>query len=91
MILRLSSGGPNNLQRTSWERPISTSQGRPLEVRLGFPLDVILGGLQDGQVESLGDVLGTNNCRMGKNHNVQELSCSKIILLKNFGVQKLQC
>ena len=80
MILRLSSGGPNNVQRTSWERPISTSQGRPLEVRLGFSLDVILGGLQDGQVESLGMswgqiIAGWARIIMFKNCRVQELYC----------------
>ena len=56
-----------DVRRTSWGRHGSTSQGPPLNVRLGRPLDVISGcpldirsGLpRDGQIESLGDVLGT--------------------------------
>ena len=74
-------GGLEDVLRTSWGRPESTSLVRPLDVRLGRPLDVIskrpqdvsLGRLRDGQIVSLGDVLGTlegdvlgtNICRLG--------------------------
>ena len=66
---------------TSWGRPELTSQGRPVDVRLGRPLDVRLarpldvvsGRPQDvrserpwdGQIGSLGNVLGTNVCQLG--------------------------
>ena len=59
----------------SWGRPELTFQGRPLNVRLGCPVELRLGRPQDvrsehprdvssgrpldGQIESLGDVLGT--------------------------------
>ena len=62
--------------RRSWRRPEWTSQERPLDVRLGLPLGVISrrpqdvrsgrpqddssGRPWDGQIRSLGDVLGTS-------------------------------
>ena len=57
----------------SWGRSESTSQGRPMNVRLGHPLDVISRRLEDvgsgcprdGQIESLGEILETNICRLG--------------------------
>ena len=61
------------LLRTSWGRPESTSQGRPFNVRLRRPRHVISGRPrdvrsrrpQDGQIGSLGDVLGTNIYQLG--------------------------
>ena len=48
-----------DILRTSWGRHESASQGRALKVRLERSLDVISGRPQDGQIRSLGDVLGT--------------------------------
>ena len=79
-----SKGALEDVLRTSWGRPESTSQGRSLNVRLGrilnvisvLPQDVRLGRPQDGQIGSLGDVLGmlegdvrgTNTYRLGFFH-----------------------
>ena len=56
-----------DILRTSWGHPESVPPGRILDVRLGRSLDVIsrcpqvvsLGRPWDGQIGSLGDVLGT--------------------------------
>ena len=77
MLSRSSRGRPENVLRTSWGPPKSTSQGRPLDVRSRRPLDVISRHPRNGQIGSLGnvlgtlegerpqDVLGTNICRLG--------------------------
>ena len=60
--------GPlRDVQIMSWGLPESTCQGRALNVKLGCSLNVISGRLldvrlrhpQDGQIGSLGDVMGT--------------------------------
>ena len=59
-MFEYSEGPLRDVLRTSWGRPESTCQGRPFE-----RLDVISGHPRDGQIGSLGDVLGTNICRLG--------------------------
>ena len=51
-------GPPRGILRTSWRRPGSTSQGCSLNVRLGRPQDVRSRRPWDGQIGSLGGVLG---------------------------------
>ena len=78
-------GHLGDVSRTSWGRPKLNFQGRPLDVRLGRPRDIISrrppevrsGRPGNGQIGSLGDVLGTldgkrprdvlgtNTCRLG--------------------------
>ena len=60
-------GRLGDVLKTSQGRRKTTSQGRPLDVRLGRPQDVISRRLRDvrsrrppdGQIGSLGDILGT--------------------------------
>ena len=74
-----------DILRTSRGLPESTSQGRLVNLTLGCSLDVRSGRPRDGQIGSLGDVLGTNICWLRKylktiNAKLQSLQTQNKIL-----------
>ena len=89
-----------DIQRTSWGRSASVPYRRPLNVRLGRPLDVVTGShqdvrsehpldvrsgrSQDGQLRSLGDVLGrwrgTSSGRPGDQYLPARRFCKNIFI-----------
>ena len=79
------------LSRSSRGRPESTSQGRPLNVRLRRPRDGQIGSLGDVLGTLEGDVLGTNICRLGCHWNLQFFNCFSFHYKRSFNKNWFNC